>query len=93
MVNDLLSTTCELRWETARSQYESANCTVPDTSLAGSWELEVSLDGGSFFSSSVHAKCAAGIYEVDHGSFIGVRRCGPASCVLRLAPRALRAQR
>ena len=70
-VNNLLSATCELWWDTQASQYESADCVVPDTSLAGSWELEVSLHDGAFYSTSIHVKCAAGFYEVDHASFLG----------------------
>jgi hypothetical protein len=70
-VNNLLSATCELWWDTQASQYESAGCVVPDTSLAGSWELEVSLHDGAFYSTSIHVKCATGFYEVDHASFLG----------------------
>lgn len=55
-----VTSTCSFRW--FLTIYEG-ECLVPDTSLAGTWKLRVSLDGDVFYKSSVVVKCTPYYYE------------------------------
>ena len=72
----VFSTSCDLRWSNNEMQYESVGCVVPDASLAGVWQLEVTLDDTVIFLTSVHAKCPMNFFEVDHAGYSGHEAMG-----------------
>ena len=55
-----LAASCTFRW--VETEYVS-DCFVPDTSMAGRWNLTVSLNGEIFHSTTVRVQCAKGDYE------------------------------
>ena len=51
---------CVVFWS---GSFYVGDCTVPDTSVAGDWDLEVTLNGANVYSTTVHVRCGKGDYE------------------------------
>jgi len=50
---------CKVGW----FSYYKGECTLPDTSVAGTWRLSVTLNNAVLFTTDVHAKCQRFEYE------------------------------
>ena len=60
LASNNLSSSCSVRW---MSLEYIGECIVPNTGLAGAWKLQLALNGGEFFTATVHASCPKDTYE------------------------------
>ena len=53
---------CNARWDNTKTMYE-ADCQMPNTGLAGMWDLNLTFNSAVFFTKRIRVNCPGGMFE------------------------------